>query len=223
MKTRGTRRRFVWLVMAGLTALMIVCCVVLTRWANQPRWRTYRFPADPKTGLVIAVDYPDNWSMIDNHWISRRTFPLQAVELKLRKQGGLAGWWTEHVLSRSSRSRVPPGLSFMVIWDEPESEFDLLERVEARSPAVISERSARVPNPLGPAREIKSIVRIQRNAMLPPEQVHQFFILPDRMKRHNLIVINYVGPEGAFPGGDARLQEIFRRVRLVSTTRGTTK
>jgi len=215
MNPARSQRRARLLIMTGVTAVTIAAGVVLTRWATQPRWRTYRFPADPKTGLVIAVDYPDAWTIPESRQLPMRILPFQGVDLTLRRPGELAGWWMDHMLSPNAHNPVPPKLSFMVMWNEPEGEFDLLPRVEAKAPTVISAHRARVANALGPASEMRSVVRVRRNAMWPRRPVHQLLIMPDRLKHHVLIVITYVGPDEAFPGGQSRLQEMSRRVHLL--------
>jgi len=90
----------------GLAATGIaVFGTLIALWLSKtaPRSHTYRFPADPDTGIAVSFDYPDGL-VIDDGRNSRHlpaSFePDMVVTLSSRSIPAISRWWFETLLRR---------------------------------------------------------------------------------------------------------------------------
>jgi hypothetical protein len=137
----------------------------------------------------------------------------------------LAGWWAEHFLAQNSRSAFPPELLFQVMPDQPENKIDFLEtsyKKRATGTSLLASfHISWVNHTLGRAFKAATVINLPPRGTQRPQRMRTCMFMialnEPRLKRRTLISIRYFGPDGAFPGGDARLEEIFRRIHIVST------
>jgi hypothetical protein len=94
-KPTKTWRRILPAVSIACIALALL--LILT-WTQRPRWHTYTFPANPDTGIAVAIDYPEDWR-IEPTFSPEKVFSSgMYVTFVPLPPTGLARWWMEKVL-----------------------------------------------------------------------------------------------------------------------------
>jgi len=95
-----------------ITCLAIALLAILT-WAQRTRWRTYTFPPDPKTGIAVAIDYPDDWALDPR--ISQSDFFLSKRRVSPLEQHSLLKWCREHLMGHRPAKALPTTIRFTTL------------------------------------------------------------------------------------------------------------
>jgi hypothetical protein len=97
---------------AGAALVLVGGIAALMMRAARPQWRTVTFPVDSRTGLAIAIDYPDDW-MLD----PRRSMEgslNQAVQFIPKEPNSLVKWCREHLSGHRTVSKLPTTVRFVL-------------------------------------------------------------------------------------------------------------
>lgn len=133
---KKTQRRAVWGILAAGTIAVLL--LVLT-WAQRPRWRTFTFPANPKTGLAVAIDYPDDWKIGTMFQRPTNLSSHMQIELVPHPPQGVVRWWMEKVLRQEV---VYDDTDAIFIEMQSGSDYKVLPAMEKEASSLMSPGNA---------------------------------------------------------------------------------
>jgi hypothetical protein len=208
------RRRVAW---AGAITCLAIALLALMMWAQRPRWRTYTFPRDPRKGIAVAIDYPDDW-MLDSH-VDHDDYSVQFRPLE---PNSLLKWCREHFPGNQGAHPFPTTIQFAVSRDVP-STIDELESSWLRPASGLSRpfdsvQVMRRQLPAGPTLDIVLHLTMRGpNGIRQRRRSHEFtiFLASQNRDLESALIVDCFMPEDGSSGLDARLQEAMRRVRVV--------
>jgi len=110
-----------------IVSVSVALLVVITR-AQRPHWRTFTFPADPKTGIAVAIDYPDDWRIGTMIKPAERFGPGMRVEFTPLSPVGLTRWWMEKVLRQDTNYKDGDNIQASVISGAEYKDMATMEK-----------------------------------------------------------------------------------------------
>ncbi len=94
----GAKRRLNRALFGAVIIGIFAAVAALLAWSSRPQWRTFMFPADPRTGVAVAVDYPDDWQIGTMLQRPTKFASFMHIQLLPHPPQGMVRWWIEKVL-----------------------------------------------------------------------------------------------------------------------------
>ena len=221
---KGWRRAVAVAAVVGVLALVMAILV----WFSLPRWHTQLIPIDPKTGVVIAIDYPDGWKPDDQGDFGRGGKDRR-ITFKQQQPTGLALWWRNMVMGQKSDPASQPRIGLTLFQDFPQKINEMESQMKKLGPN-FSLKVGRSAQALGPALNIEAQIPMRSAPGVPANRgksqnsirVHEVMMFPDisRLPKGMCLVLSCTSAPGLFPVTDAQFSEMVRRLRLVQTAVG---
>jgi len=203
---------------SGIVCLVLVLLALMT-WAQRTRWRTFTLPADPKTGLAVAIDYPEDWT-IDPQYIQPEGDRFQSVRFSPLKPNSLVRWCREHLLGHREAKTLSATIRFTLYPAVTTGTIDEMEaaihaRRYGRTIDRVQVKRCRLPS--GPALDTRlSLTLPVSNGIRQHGKAHQCMIFLASQNRDLRMTLeaNYFMPEDD-AALDRRFQQAVDRVHFV--------
>ncbi len=211
-RRRFARRLGLAVVCIALLALTIVAMLQTGR----PRWRTFTFPADPQSGIAVAVDYPADWQVVHIGSVEPSVTYQDVMHfgIKPAQPVGLERWWREKVLRENLKFSRQENMGIIVSSRQFYPSMEILAKQwRMSSPSETVLRLEQKRQSLGPDLELTETVNMSE-IVLKGDIV---MIYPSAETGAGKMVIraHYLAPQAKYGRMDAIYKQLVRRIHLV--------
>jgi hypothetical protein len=207
----GRRSVLLAVVLIGLTIAGVL-------WALRPRWRTYLGPVNKMSGLRIAVQMPDNWTL-DNHMPA--IFHDTTLFFREKPSTGISRWIEKNIWHMNDNE----GLFEFVLSPRggmSQQDAATLEQTMRQSQAAMQNSGVqmtlqRVRYPLGPGLGFY-VTRRSDSSSGTLHRTHAIALFPDGSPAQRKVVVGltYQGDVDHFDRDRFVFEEAAQRMRILA-------
>jgi hypothetical protein len=212
---RGLRGALTVMAIVGILVLL-VAGVTLT---NRPCWHTYTFPADPKTGAAVAIDYPDDWRIAPPPNANKTFTPVMSLPLKPVPPVGIVRWMQEKLLRQDINFEDSDGIRIDVSSGKDFKDMRAIEKEMQVLPPGLTLKLEHTRHALGAALSVDATFDTKLFGAAGADRIRGILIYPEATTGPNKIMIGIVGQSSKprFPRIGATTDQIIPRIHLVPT------
>jgi hypothetical protein len=229
VQRRASKTRLRRIIGGGVIAGLIIGLLAILTWAQRTAWHTLILMPDPKHGIGVSIDYPDDWKIAGRRdksapvGLSLRVGWAQEVRFYPQEPNSLLKWCQEHLWGKRQARPLPTTIQFSLWPDTPDAISAREAFFTQHTPASISlfnqVKVTRLQAPAGSALDVTSTLQLPGSGGTGQRwRSHQIFLSLVSQQRPSGIALHLTCsmPENDTTGLEGRLQEVVRRIRVTN-------